>query len=129
MVRSVSVFAHHQQGFATTIRLVPRSSSFLTLGCIIIHPLFHNILFFCFVFDQKQNIYINKKRNTRRMRNPPHDVQIWSKEQSKPLVTKEGYTRGTKSLYKYNVSWPYKPNPRCTYQKSTKLNYISKDSV
>ena len=38
------------------------------------------------------------------MRNPPHDLQTWSKELSKPPLTKEGYTKG---LYKYNISWPY----------------------
>ena len=30
------------------------------------------------------------------MRNPPHEVQAWSKELSKSPLTKECYTRGTK---------------------------------
>ena len=56
----------------------------------------------------------------RRMRNPPHDVQTKSKVLSKSPLTKDGYTKGAKGLYKYNNSWPCKPKPRM---------YISKDRV
>ena len=30
------------------------------------------------------------------MRDPPHEVQTWSKELGKPPLTKEGYIKGTK---------------------------------
>ena len=36
----------------------------------------------------------------RSMRNPPYEIQTWSKELSKPPLTKEGYIKGTKGLYK-----------------------------
>ena len=43
-----------------------------------------------------------EKRDMRRMRNPPHKVQAWSKELSKPPLTKESYTRGTKGRDRKN---------------------------
>ena len=35
----------------------------------------------------------------RRMRNPPHDIQTWSKDPKKPPLYREDYTKGTKKTY------------------------------
>ena len=42
----------------------------------------------------RNKIYVLiEKRDRRRMRNPPYEVQALSKELSKPPLTKEDYTR------------------------------------
>ena len=66
-----------------------------------------------YIFIRNKIYVLIEKRNMRRMRNPLHEVQVWSKELSKPPLTKDGYTRGWKGHLiertKWNSTKPWRP--------------------
>ena len=58
-----------------------------------------NAFYYHFFIENKRYV-LNEKKNMRSMRNPPYEIQAWSKELSKPPLTKEVYIKGTKGQYK-----------------------------